>query len=201
MLLDICEIESLMCEGALPTAETLEIVMSRKNFYPIKFLLEFLIKFGAVASTETLNFAIIDCRNECDFEDIIRILLKSGGIPTTETLNLACDELPLEAIKCLLEFGAEATLETLNILIMLPNSTDKVDFILKKGVTPTEITLNLSLNYSSKVIIQKILDLGVIPTKETLKIAKQLAIKKNKKKDKLIYYDRKRRATRNLQFN
>ncbi len=181
------EMLDLMSLGALPTSETLKILLSNFNISSkIKDNIELLIEYGARPTTDTLHTAIIDCRDDSNFVNILQVLLRAGGVPTTETLNMAGEELSLNAIKLLLQFGAIPTEETLNIAI---RSDVKVAYLLGIGVIPTVDTLNSAVKFASKTTIQKILDSGVIPVKETVKIAKKLAQTKNNS-EKIIFCNR-----------
>ncbi|MBA3602546.1 MAG: hypothetical protein H0W50_02655 [Parachlamydiaceae bacterium] len=178
---------NLMKRGALPTSKTLEILISNFNFYSkLKDILELFIEFGARPTTATLHTTIIDCRDDLNFENILQVLLRAGGVPTTETLNMACDELSLDVLKILMKFDAIPTVETLNTAI---NSDMKVAYLLGIGVIPTVDTLNSAVKFSSKTTIQKILDNGVVPAKETVKIAKKIVQTKNNSK-KIIFCNR-----------
>ncbi len=181
--------ERLLFSGALPTAESLEIVISNYDEFSIKEMIKLLLEFGALPTNKTLNLLIVERRDDKEFEETLDALLKSGAVPTTETLNIACEDLPIQAIENLLKFGALATAKTLENVINSQNSNSDeiIDFLLKNGVVPTLKTLNLALPYSSLQIIQKMLDLGVTPTDETLKIAKKLTSKKASKSALLFH--------------
>lgn len=147
------QIDKLLKKGAIPTEETLKIIIESKSWTSDntkRELIKATLKAGVVPLDNILKYAIKLELYIPTYEAVLKEMSKVGQFPSEDTLKLAIKIVNYPLLKLLLEE------------------------VLKAGMVPSGEVLEFALEKKSCIpIIQALLGAGVIPTEKALILAKK----------------------------